>query len=165
MGKVMGEMHSEEPGNKDTDSEKRLARKYSATLQGAGGGAEFVWVFVCLFVCLFSGETGRHPPHAFSLERPSAHRYVLRPDWEAGFPGTVNKPLVPLDPCCLWEKRTFHVFNFFFPKDVASIQHFSSPFNSFQTIFTQSLLACLAPCLHKRGSDHQPDPATERLRV
>lgn len=52
---------------------------------------------------------------------------------------------------------------FFF--HVASIQYLPSPFNSFQTIFTHSLLACLALCLHKSKRDHQPDPATERLGV
>jgi len=88
MGKVKGEMHSEEPGNKDTrQCEAPCKEIFCHIVGGARGG-----LFGFLFVCLFSGETGRHPSHAFSLERPSAHRYVLRPDWEARFPGTVNKP-------------------------------------------------------------------------
>lgn len=76
------------------------------------------------------------PLFSLSLESSSAHMFVLRPDWEAGFPATTSKPQVPLiHP--VYGKR-----GLFFPvQNVAFIQHYSIPF---QTIFTQRLLMCPA---------------------
>lgn len=36
------------------------------------------------------------PLFSLSLESPSAHMFVLRPDWEADFPATAHKPQVSL---------------------------------------------------------------------
>lgn len=75
-GRLKGGRDLGEPGNKDI----RWGGAPCEATPGCTGGKVIFWG---------GWET---PLFQLSLESPSAHMFVLRPDWEAGFPVTANKP-------------------------------------------------------------------------